>query len=71
MAEARVLYGSQGDSLLHGGGSWRQGIPSLLGHGTREKYFFYGKSHEFLHLENKHVHSTHHKKSSLISSRLE
>ena len=36
MAEARVLYGSQGGSILYGGGSflcgggsWRPGIPSL------------------------------------------
>ena len=36
VAEARVLYGGQGgsilyggDSVLYGGGSWRPGIPSL------------------------------------------
>ena len=29
MAEARVQYGSQGGSILYGGGSWRPGIPSL------------------------------------------
>ena len=38
MAEARVLYGGQGGSLLYGGGSflygggsWWPGIPSLTG----------------------------------------
>ena len=30
MAEARVLYGGQGGSILYGGGSWRPGIPSLV-----------------------------------------
>ena len=30
MAEACVLYGSQGSSLLFGGGSWRPGILSLV-----------------------------------------
>ena len=30
MAEARVLYGSQGGLLLYGGGLWRPGILSLI-----------------------------------------
>ena len=30
MAEARVLYGGQGGSILYGGGSWRPGIPFLI-----------------------------------------
>ena len=48
MAEARVLYGGQGGSLLYGGGSflygggsWRPVIPSLLGGEYLEQYLLY------------------------------